>query len=76
VSMGIEWDDDFGDRVKTYCPLCHGAYMPKWRRHEAYFGHSRDCEARVLSTETLLRLFSSAAAVRAEIDRRRPEGPS
>ncbi|GGW77857.1 hypothetical protein [Streptomyces griseoloalbus] len=74
MSYGIDWDDDFDDRVTTYCPLCHGAYMPKWGTDGAYFGHVRDCAARILPTETLLRLYRSEADVRAEIDRRRSTG--
>ncbi|MFI1421122.1 hypothetical protein ACH4VX_24740 [Streptomyces sp. NPDC020731] len=76
MSYGIDWDDDFDDRVKTYCPLCRGAYMPAWSGNEAYFGHAPDCEARILSTRTLLRLYYSATAVRAEIERQRPAGSS
>ncbi|WP_163013309.1 hypothetical protein [Streptomyces fungicidicus] len=76
MSMGIDWDDDFDDRVTTYCPLCRGAYLPEWRDQQACFDHTPDCPAGILPTPTLLRLYTSATAVRTEIARRRAEDPS
>lgn len=74
MSYGVDWDDDFEDRARTYCPLCQGAYMPEWSGQEAHFGHTGNCDARILPTRTLLRLYDSATAVREEITRRRSEG--